>query len=250
MRLPRFFIAPDAIHDKRAILSGAIAHQIRNVLRLGAGERVILLDNSGHEFEVELASVSGEVLGRVVEKRLSAHEPRVKLTLYQALLKADKFEWVLQKGTELGIAAFTPIVSARVVRTEVSAGKHERWQRIVREAAEQSERGIIPHLSAPIPFERAVQAIMGQGLSMIPYEEEHTCSLRAALQANLSALADSTGLTINLFIGPEGGFTPQEIVFAREHQITAITLGPRILRTETAGLVTASAILYELGEME
>ncbi len=243
-RLHRFFVSPDSIHNDRATLGGSLVHQLRNVLHLRAGERVVLLDNSGWEFEVELESVNAaEVSGRVVDKRPSLHEPRVTLVLFQALLKADKFEWVLQKGTELGIAAFMPLVSERVVRDEVSAKKMKRWQRIVREAAEQSERAIVPQIKAPIAFADAVQSAMRDGLSLILYEAERGESLRAHLQNHRDAQR------INLFIGPEGGFSADEIASAKQQRVTPVTLGPRILRAETAGLVAASAILYELGEM-
>ena len=160
---------------------------------------------------------------------------RARVTLYQALLKADKFEWVLQKGTEIGIAAFAPIITERCVRDAVSAAKLERWRRIVREAAEQSERGIIPSLREPLPFAEAVQCL-GE-LSLIAYEDEQTQSLRAALQQ----YHDSQ--QIALFVGPEGGFSADEIALAQRQHITPVTLCPRILRAETA-------VLYELGDME
>jgi 16S rRNA (uracil1498-N3)-methyltransferase len=120
----------------------------------------------------------------------------------------------------------------------------ERWQRIVREAAEQSERGIIPALAATLPFATALEALDTSPLSLIPYEEEHARSLRAVLAAQ-------TGIRhVNLFIGPEGGFTASEIALAQSRGALPVRLGPRVLRAETAGLAAAAAILYALGEME
>jgi len=232
-------------------LEESVAHQIQHVLRLRAGQHVVVLDNSGAEYEVELeAATGGAMSGRIVARRPAGGEPRVRITLYQALLKLDKFEWLLQKGTEVGVAAFQPIVSARVVRAEVKPHRLERWQRIVREAAEQSERGIIPPLAEPMTFEQAVENVGRDALAIIPYEEERTRSLRDVLRGkDLTGLEDPSGLSIHLFIGPEGGFTLDEIEFAIQHRVIPLTLGPRILRAETAGLVAASAILYECGDL-
>src|SRR5205807_6321184 len=116
----RFFVSPDSIRDGRVGLEESVAHQIQHVLRLRAGQHVVVLDNSGAEYEVELeAATGGAMSGRIVARRPAGGEPRVRITLYQALLKLNKFEWLLQKGTEVGVAAFQPIVSARVVRAEV-----------------------------------------------------------------------------------------------------------------------------------
>jgi 16S rRNA (uracil1498-N3)-methyltransferase len=244
-RLPRFFVMPSAISGDSATLDSAVAHQVRHVLRMRAGERVVLLDNSGQEFVVELGETAGrEITGRVLESRASPAEPRVRLTLYPALLKGDKFEWLLQKGTELGIAAFQPVLCERSVRTGAGEQKGERWQRIVREAAEQSERGIVPSLGATIPFSAALERVSPDALTLIPYEEEHALSLRAVLSSHSSATH------INLLIGPEGGFTPEEIASAQARGAIAVTLGPRILRAETAGIAAAAAVMYALGEMD
>jgi 16S rRNA (uracil1498-N3)-methyltransferase len=243
-RPPRFFVPPEVFDGERVTLRGATAHQVRHVLRIRTGERIVLLDNMGWEFETQLETVGTQTCaGHIVARRRAANEPRVRLTLYAALLKHDKFEWVLQKGVELGVAAFQPVVSERCVGGEGAAQKRERWQRIVREAAEQSERGVIPLLAAPLPLADAVSHAVQCGLSLIPYEEEHARSLRVVLREQPRATA------INLFIGPEGGFSPGEIELARANEVIPVTLGPRILRAETAGVVAAAAVLYEYGEM-
>lgn len=274
MSRARFFVTPDSIQGERIVFDAQSAHQIRHVLRLRDGQHVTVLDNSGLEYEVELDSAASEAAaGHVVAQQPARTEPRVRIRLHQALLKLDKFEWVLQKGTELGIASFVPLLTQRVVRADVGGQKRERWRRIVREAAEQSERGIIPSLCEPVVFEQAIGTVNPDTLSFIPYEEEHSQSLRAVLRRANSArpqdpatdsrqgpsgqasrrgdpagLQDSPGV-LNLFIGPEGGFTADEIEFAEQHGVVPVTLGPRILRAETAGLVAASAILYEYGDL-
>lgn len=243
----RFFVSPQAIRDNRAVMRGTIVHQIRDVLRMKPGDEIVLLDNSGYAHRVEIVTIDREVLrGRVVEKWRLETEPTTRLTLYQGLLKGQKFDWVLQKGTEIGIAAFVPVLAARCIVAsldDVSAARMERWQKIVVEAAEQAGRAILPHIGAAMLFAHACEYAAHGGLSLIPYEGEHSRGVREAL-ANVPKSKE-----INVFIGPEGGFTEEEIALAREHGITAVSLGPRILRAETAGLVAASTILYELGDL-
>ncbi len=244
-RPPRFFVPPDTFEGERVSLRGAAAHQLRHVLRVRPGERIVLLDNTGQEFETVLDTVSADACeGSIVAQHPSPNEPRVRLTLYVALLKHDKFEWVLQKGVELGVAAFQPMLTERCVAGEVRPHRLERWQRIVREAAEQSERGLIPPVAASLGFAAAVAQAAQAGLSLIPYEEEHGRSLRAVLREQFDP-----DTFVNLFIGPEGGFAPAEIALARLRDVLTVTLGPRVLRAETASLAAASAVLYEYGEM-
>ncbi len=239
----RFFVPPESLRDGELILPEAQARQLREVLRLRAGEIIGALDNSGAEYRVELTHVGREaVRGRVLEKSVGSREPRTRLVLYQSLLKADKFEWVLQKCTELGVAEFVPVITTRVVADSVSRTKHARWERILVEAAEQSGRSKIPVLQPVRQLDDALQYAHARGgLSLIPWEEERAQDLRRAL---------GTEGAVNLFIGPEGGFAVDEIETARTYGVIPITLGPRILRAETAGLVAASAIFYARGELD
>jgi 16S rRNA (uracil1498-N3)-methyltransferase len=222
---------------------------LRNVLRLKPGAHVILLDNSGWEHETELTHVSSQrVEGRVVHKSVATGEPRTKITLYQSLLKLSKFELVLQKNTELGIVGFVPMITERCIigsLEDISNTKTERWWRILIEAAEQSRRGRLPTLRPAVMFPTACEDSARGGLSLIPWEEEKERSLRSVLRAT-----ERPPFSINLFVGPEGGFTPQELAQAQRYGAIPITLGPRILRAETAGLVTAAAILHEFGDLE
>ena len=135
----RFFISPQAIRNDRVVLRGTLVHQIRDVLRMRPGDSVVLLDNSGWAQRAELVTVDRDtVRARVVEKWKLESEPHARITLYQGLLKGQKFDWVLQKGTELGVAAFVPVLAARCVLgnvSDVSAARVERWERIIVEAA-------------------------------------------------------------------------------------------------------------------
>ncbi len=244
----RFFVPPQAIRENRVLLRGSVVHQIRDVLRMRTGDEIVLLDNSGRAHRAELQMVEQDVVrGRVVDSWQLATEPRAHITLYQSLLKGQKFDWILQKGTELGITSFVPVIAARCLVgsvDDVSETRVERWQKIITEAAEQSGRAMLPSLASPIFFEHACQQVGEGKLSIIPWEEERSRGLREVLQ-------NSPGcLEIDLFIGPEGGFTVEEIDTAKSSSVVPVSLGPRILRAETAGIVAASAILFELGDLE
>ncbi|MGE5139285.1 MAG: 16S rRNA (uracil(1498)-N(3))-methyltransferase [Rudaea sp.] len=238
----RFFLPPGARQGDELELRDSQAHQICDVLRLRPGEVVGAFDGSGVEYQAELVEVTrGLVRGRILEASSDSREPRTELVLYQGLLKGDKFEWVLQKGTEVGIAAFVPMATARVVSSSVSRGKRARWERILIEAAEQSGRTRVPRLAEVQPFARAVEAAqLGQGCAVIPWEEERATGLKDAVCA---------AGPVHLFIGPEGGFSREEIEVAQSHGLRPVTLGPLILRAETAGLVAASAIIFSRGDL-
>ena len=240
----RFFIPKAWIQQNSVTITGEPLHQIGYVLRLKPADRIIVLDNSGWEFEVEIERITkDQAQGKVVNKKPGQGEPHIKITLYQALLKSDKFELVLQKGVELGVTAFVPYVSERCITRKESAGKIERWGKIIQEAAEQSERLILPTLHPLISFDEACRTVKPPALML--WEEEKSMSLKQILQNP----PFKNAANLNLFIGPEGGFPESEKEFAGQHGIAIASLGKRILRAETAGLAAISAILYETGEM-
>ncbi len=252
----RFFVLPTAIQGDRVTLTGPIVHQLTHVLRLRPGERVVVLDDSGWEYTVELERLERkQAEGRIVERTRAQGEPHTRITLFQAVLKGERFQWVLQKGTELGITTFVPMFCARsVVRDpEAVRNKLTRWQTIIREAAEQSRRGRLPRLEPPLTFAEACQqAEASGGLSLLAWEEKPATSLKAVLQASFAPPAPNAQYPISniqILIGPEGGFTPEEVKLAQAHSILPITLGRRILRAETAGLIAAAAIFYELNDL-
>jgi len=240
----RFFVPKDWIQQDKIIITGEPLHQIGYVLRLKPADRIIVLDNSGREFEVEIERITKEqVTGKVINKKQGEGEPRIQIRLHQALLKSDKFELVLQKGVELGVTSFVPFISQRCVMRKASASKIERWNKIVQEAAEQSERLILPVLFPPVSFDDACRSVKQPALLL--WEEEKLVSLKETLQS--PPFKNAT--TLNLFIGPEGGFPETEVALAKEHGIAIASLGHRVLRAETAGLAAISAILYEEGEL-
>lgn len=234
----RFFVDPRFIGATAVSFPPEQAYQIRTVLRMAPGDRVMALDNTGWEYEVTLTTVSKEaVAGQIEVRRLAVGEPATHLTLYQALLKQDRFEWVLQKGTEIGVSRFVPIVTGRSVVTTVRPNKLERWQRLLAEAAEQSRRGRIPELAAPISLAQALAACPAE-VVLMPWEEAQGVTISQALAGQPR--------TVALFIGPEGGFTAAEAGLGA----TAVTLGPRILRAETAAIVAATLVLQACGDLE
>ena len=240
----RFFIPKDCLEQDNVIITGEPVRQISYVLRLKPTDRIVVLDNSGWEFEVEIERITKEqVNGKVISRNPPQGEPGIKITLYQALLKSDKFELVLQKGVELGVFVFTPFISERCITRKESAGKIERWGKIIQEAAEQSERLILPILRPLISFEEACRSVKQPALLL--WEEEKSVFLKQTLQNPPFREAAE----LSLFVGPEGGFPESEKKLAEENGIAVASMGHRILRAETAGLAAISAILYEKGEM-
>lgn len=241
----RFFIPKGWFERDRVSLKAEPAHQIADVLRLKPFDHIVVLDNSGWEYEVEIEKVSSELVhGKVIGKDFCPAEPGVKITLYQSLLKSDKFEFVLQKGVELGVSAFVPLISERCVVRKPGETKMQRWEKIIREAAEQSRRGLLPVLNTTISFKKACE-LAGRSAILL-WEGEKSTSLRQILTSNSFQSASA----LNIFVGPEGGFAPAEVKYAESRGIVAVGLGRRILRAETAGLAAVSAILYERRELE
>lgn len=238
----RFFVPSEWIDRDKVVFSSSQARQLREVLRLKAGDRITVLDNSGLEYQVNIVDIKHNLAeGEVVECYPYTNEPEVEITLYQALLKGKKFDLVLQKCTEIGVIGFVPVICERCIASIPSKSRVTRWQRIIIEAAEQSGRGRVPILHPPADFKQACEAV--RGFSLLPWETGESRGIKAAIR-NIGHVKH-----VNIFIGPEGGFEPDEVEFARSRGILPVTLGKRILRSETAGMVTASAILYEYGEL-
>ncbi len=247
--LHRFFLTDCVIAVNQPIDLEPIAHQLQVVLRLQAGAQVILLDGVGQAFLAELTAVSRKgATGQVLSQLPSPPEPAAHVTLYQSSLKADKFEWVLQKGTELGIACFVPVISSRsIVRPEAALlKKYERWGAILREAAEQCGRGRIPTLAEPLTWRATI--LQAQGCRLLPWEAQQASSVTvktALTHANL----DHSAPRVNLLIGPEGGLAPEEVLDAQRAGWQTISLGPRILRAETAALTSIVLVMEHLGQL-
>ncbi|MHC1740679.1 MAG: 16S rRNA (uracil(1498)-N(3))-methyltransferase [Anaerolineaceae bacterium] len=242
----RFFLPQAAFQGNTVHFSEEISRQIVQVLRLKPDSYVIVLNGLGKLYRVRLTDLSAQATEGEIESEGDAEgEPQTQLTLYLCLTQREKFEWMLQKCTEIGASRFVPVVSSRslVQKGEEALNKYERWQKILREAAEQSHRGIIPVLEAPMQFQDALKfATKSDACNLIPWEEEKSVSLRSALRVHI---ADEIGV----LIGPEGGFSKEEVALAQAANFIPVTLGKRILRMETAAIVASALVLYERGEM-
>jgi 16S rRNA (uracil1498-N3)-methyltransferase len=239
----RFFLTGVALQPGSPIDLSPLAHQLHHVLRLTAGRQIILLNDKGGEYVVQLTAVGQrQAAGVALNERPVQGEPTFHLTLYLCSLKSDKFEWVLQKGTELGVSEFTPVISQRsVVRpAAVLLKKYDRWREILREAAEQSGRGRIPLLNAPLEWRDAVQS--ASGVRLIAWEEQPAaCAIEFA--------PENAHLPMSLAVGPEGGLTEDEVSLARSIGWQAFSLGRRTLRAETAALAATAALMARYGEL-
>lgn len=242
--MANFYIEKSAITQNVAIISGEEAQHISRVLRMKKGDGVTLCDGEGMFYDAVLESFDEKtVTAQILSSRIAETEPTVKITIFQGVPKNPKLETIVQKATELGVVRIVPVDTVRSVAKLDKMNKVDRLRKIAKEAAKQSKRGIVPEVSAPLSFKEAVKEAAKADLALIPYEEEREVSLKKALRGK-------TPETVSVMIGPEGGFEKEEIDLALENGITSVTLGKRILRTETAPLAVASAVLYELGEME
>lgn len=242
----RFFIAANAVSGGSVTFEPEQAHQLLKVLRLRKGDLVGAFDGSGWEYDVRLTQLSPQsAQGLIQSKRLSATEPQAKITLYQSVLKGSRFEYALQKATEVGVAAIVPVISKRCVIgqvDELKSNRNQRWERILQEAAEQSGRAKVPPIAEPMLFNHVCERL--RGVAVLAFEGEPARSIRSWLRDTPRPFSAS------LFIGPEGGFAEDEVALAQSRGAIVVSLGPRILRAETAGPVALTTMLYEWGELE
>ena len=229
--------------SEQIIISGTDAHHITNVLRLKENDEIIVCGGDGFDCVTRLISLSkDEVLGEIIERKPSEAEPPVRIKLFQCMPKGDKFEYIIQKTIEIGVTEIIPVESSRCI-AKIPSGKIksklDRWNKIAESAAKQSGRGLIPTVSAPLGFKDAVKVFLDCDLPIVAYELEKDTSLKTLLLGNPNAKA------INVFIGPEGGIADDEIKMLKESGAYSATLGPRILRTETAPLAVLSNIIYQ-----
>jgi 16S rRNA (uracil1498-N3)-methyltransferase len=241
--LRRFFVPAGTLRARHVTLGPDLAHRLARVLRFRRGDHIILTEGGAREYEVAITAISANaVTGDVVAERKPPPESPVELVLYQSLIRANRFDLVLEKGTEIGVSRFVPINAARSIvqgNGEPSGARAERWSRIVTEAAEQCGRGRLPRIDAPVDLEGAVRD--ARGLKLLPWEEEQRQRLTAYLRSQREHPR-----TVSLLIGPEGGFDPQEVALAREQGWTTVSLGRRIMRSETAGIVASALVLDAL----
>lgn len=242
----RFFVKSGDIEGDHVYIDGKDAHHILNVLRLCRGEKIIISDGTNEYLTIIEELLNNKIRLEILENINTNSESSINITLFQGLPKADKMELIIQKCTELGVKSFIP-VSTKYSVVNIDEKNREkkiyRWQKISYEASKQSGRVIVPDVYMPVAFKEAVERIAEYDLCLILYEKEKSTGLKDVL----TGLEDVRNIAI--FIGPEGGFSEEEIMLAMEYGARPVTLGPRILRTETAGIVACSIIMYELGDI-
>lgn len=246
--MDRFFVGKNNINleNKTCIIEGEDVKHISKVLRCRIGEELEICDNDNNEYICEITNIDkSQVELNIVEVVDIKRESDLKIKVYQGLPKGPKMEMILQKLTEVGV---DEIILVQTKRTVVKVDdkkedkKIERWERIIYEAAKQSKRGKIPKLSGVLSFKEALADMKENDFNIAPYENERTKSIKQAIKG-----VDIKN--IGIFVGPEGGFEDTEIKAIEEIGGQSVSLGPRILRTETASLVASSIVLYELSDL-
>lgn len=241
--MPKFFVESHQIDQKSIHLTGEDAKHIKTVLRAREGEEITVCDGLGTDYFCRIVSLDDGVVAEILGREVCQSEPKTKITLYQGLPKADKMELIIQKCVELGVDCIVAVSTERcIVKLDKKEEKKlERWQKIAEAAAKQSGRGKIPEIAPKVlRFSQALDEAKDLDGAIIPYEKEADRGIRAFVEG-------FSGKEIGIFIGPEGGFTEEEIQSAQDAGVLPITLGKRILRTETAGMATLAILLYELG---
>lgn len=246
--MARFFISEDSINLNTAIITGPDVKHISRVLRLQTGDVITLAAGNGREFEARIVEITNrEVPCEIISEKMACTEAPLKVTLYQGLPKGEKMELVIQKSTELGVAGIVPVICERTIvkLDDKKAGDRRiRWQRVAEEASKQSRRTVVPSVLAPVILDKALNQLSEEVLAIMPWEEESSLGIAKVLKER-----DISKQEVAVFIGPEGGFSSREAGLAKEAGVAPVSLGPRIMRTETAGIVAVALIMYELGDL-
>lgn len=242
----RFFVGEKQIIDDIIEIVGNDVKHIKDVLRLKTNEKVEIA-SGGITYTCEIESLlKDRIITRIIDSAEGRNEPRINITLYQGLAKGSKMDLIIQKCTEVGVKEFYPIATHRSVvkikEIKREQSKVERWNSIADEAAKQSKRDILPKVRNIISFDEMIDLLKDEENIIVPYEDEKGNTIKEKLKI-------SGGKNVHLIIGPEGGFEPSEIQKLESIGANIVTLGPRILRTETAGIVASTIIFYELGDL-
>ncbi len=246
--MPKFFVLPEKVYDNKILIDTDDVAHITRVLRLGVDDVITVCDSRSRDFEAKIAEISDKkIVCDIISEKKSDSEADIFITLYQGIPKGTKMELIIQKNTELGIKRIVPVAMKRCVskleNQKAEEKKVQRWQKIAEEAAKQSGRGMIPEIAMPISLKEAAEELKKCDLAFVPYERESKNTLKPLLQSSKDSKS------VGFLIGPEGGFDIDEIEALKNLDIPSITLGKRILRTETAGVAVTSMIMYEIGDL-
>jgi len=247
--MPKFFINKEEINNENNTIeiSGDNYNHLKNVLRIKAGDEILLCDGQKKDYQVRVEDIKPGIIKTIIlNAEENKSEPPVKVTLFQGIPKADKMDLIIQKSVELGITTVVPVITdytvVKIKNDAEAIKKVSRWQKIAEEAAKQCNRGIIPQVDFPISFAKALEKAASFDLKIIPYEKENALRLKDAVE-------NKPYNSAAIFIGPEGGFSETEIKNSMLADFKPVTLGPRILRTETAGLAAIAIIMNLIGDL-
>ena len=240
-----FFVSPNQIDEKYVTITGGDVNHIKNVLRMKVDEELLISNGQDKDYYCKIEAISDdEIKALILDEEFEGTELPTELYLFQGLPKSDKMELIIQKAVELGVKEIIPVATKRCVvklDNKKEASKLKRWQAISESAAKQSRRTIIPEVSSVVTFKEAINRAKEFELGIIPYENfKDMKETREVLEKV------QKGIKIGIFIGPEGGFEESEVQYAFENGIRPISLGKRILRTETAGLTILSVLMFQL----
>lgn len=243
----RFFVEENQIFQDEIIIRGADVNHIKNVLRMKPGETVLISNGNDREYRCVIGEISeDEVKVKIEDVDGPVRELPIKVTLFQALPKGDKMETIIQKMVELGVYEIVPVSTKRCIvklDNKKAVAKTKRWNAISESAAKQSKRGIIPEVLMPLSYKEALKKAKDMDMLLIPYEEAENMSHTREIIDKIKS-----GMTVGVFIGPEGGFAYEEVEAAMKTGAYDITLGKRILRTETAGMALMSVLMFKMEE--
>ena len=238
--MPHYFIEPSKIVDEHFSLDGDEAHHLLRVLRVKPGDQIDLFDGSGRQFHAVIEVVRDASISGAVLSHKTAAAPAASVHLYCSVPKGDRFDWLVEKCSEIGVAAITPMITGRSVTQEISAAKLERWRRLSMAASKQCGRAGIMDIFSCLKFEEAIIKLPVGTVGLVPWEGEASRAISSDIVP--------AGAAVALFIGPEGGFTDGEIELARASKIFPVTLGRSILRVETAALIASVLVLDRAGQ--
>lgn len=240
-----FFVTPECVNDENIIISGSDVNHIKNVLRMKQGEELLVSDGQGKDYLCEIASVDSEqVVARIIDGEYAGTELGTRFYLFQGMPKSDKMELIIQKAVELGCYEIIPVQTKRsIVKLDKKKeeSKIKRWNAISESAAKQSRRSIVPEVKNVMTFKEAIQYAKDFDVNLIPYENFK------GMKETMEAISKiSSEQRVGIFIGPEGGFEESEVDLAVDNGVERISLGKRILRTETAGMTILSVLMFKL----
>lgn len=255
MRLTRVFVDALLAAGTTVVLPESTAGHLLRVLRLGAGDACVLFNGDGHDYHARIVAAGRrEATAEVIEARALDNESSLRIVLLQAVARGEKMDWIVQKATELGVAGIVPVLSERgeVKLDGERAGKRSaHWRSVAIAACEQSGRARVPAIEAPQPLTNALAALPAQArrLTLDPEADRSVATLEPLRVAGSGAGEDGNGIAIIIAVGPEGGWSPGDLALLRGAGFAGLRLGPRVLRTETAGIAAIAALQARFGDL-